>query len=255
MVDMKRSSLITTAAIALAAALAPAYASASVVELGATAAAPVVAPVCPSGVALTNCRIILDRTTVLQTVTNSVINPTKVRKAGWIVAFTVGLSKLTSNAKTEKSLLHILDTAYGGTPRVALTVLKPGPRNRYTVAAQSPIFHVEPYLGQVVQLPLSLPPAFSQFTALPVVPGEVIGLSMPTWAPVLSYNLSASKFGYRMSRMGGCAHQPAMETAQLTIGASTRYLCPYTGTRVEYSATEITNQPYPKSYIHGRRQP
>ena len=28
-------------------------------------------------------------------------------------------------------------TGYGGTPQIALTVLKPGPGNRYTVAAQS----------------------------------------------------------------------------------------------------------------------
>src|SRR5205807_1177770 len=147
-----------------------------------------------------NCFIILTRTTAVQANTNGLLSPTKVTHDGWIVGFTVGLSKLSPVAKTEVSFLHQLDTAYGGTPQVALTVLKPGPKNKFTVAAQSGIFHLIPFLGQVLQEPLSLPPSFSTLTALPVKAGEVIGLTVPTWAPVLSYNLSASKYSYRQSR-------------------------------------------------------
>jgi len=254
MVNMKRIFLVTAAVIALASALAAGSASAQIVEVGATAT-PVVAPACPAGVSPANCFIILTRTTALQTVSDSVVLPTKVKKAGWLVAFTVGLSKLSTNAKTEKNYLHVLDQAYGGTPQVALTVLKSGPNNKYTVAAESPIFHVEPYLGQVFQTPLALPPTFSAFTPLPVTAGEVIGLTVPTWAPILSYNLSASKFAYRQSRMANCKNAAAAQTSQLTVGAFTNYQCNYTGTRVEYSATEVTNQPYPKSYVHGPRKP
>ncbi len=251
---MKRISLATAAVIAIVSGLATASASAQIVEIGATAS-PVVSPACPAGVSPANCFIILTRTTAVQTVSDSVVLPTKVKKAGWLVAFTVGLSKLSTNAKTEKNYLHILDQAYGGTPRVALTVLKPGPKNKYTVAAESPIFHVEPYLGQVFQSPLSLPPTFSSFNPLPVAAGDVIGLTVPTWAPVLSYNLTASKFAYRQSRMANCKNAAAAQTSQLTVGAFTNYQCNYTGTRVEYSATEVTNQPYPKNYVHAPRKP
>jgi hypothetical protein len=254
MVNMKRICLATAAVFALVSGLAAASASAQIVEIGATAS-PVVSPACPAGVSPANCFIILTRTTAVQTVSDSVVLPTKVKKAGWLVAFTVGLSKLSTNTKTEKNYLHILDQAYGGTPRVALTVLKPGPNNKYTVAAESPIFHVEPYLGQVFQSPLSLPPTFSAFTPLPVAAGDVIGLTVPTWAPVLSYNLAASKFSYRQSRMANCKNAAAAQTSQLTVGAFTNYQCNYTGTRVEYSATEVTNQPYPKSYVHAPRKP
>ena len=255
MVNMKRTFLVTAAVIALASALAAAAASAQIVELGATAT-PVVAPSCPAGASVRNCFIVLTRTTALQTLSDSVVLPTKAKKAGWIVAFTVGLSKLSTNAKTEKSLIHGLDQLYAGTPQVALTVLKPGPKNKYTVAAESPIFHVEPYLGSVSQLPLSLPPTFSAFAPLPVAAGDVIDLTVPTWAPILTYNLTASKFAYRQSRSTGCKTAAASQTAQLTVGVSTTYGCsPYTGTRVEYSATEVTNQPYPKSYVHGPRKP
>jgi hypothetical protein len=253
MVAMKRLPLITAAVIVLAVALAPSAASATIVELG-QETSPVIAPACPKGVSPAKCFIILTRTTALQTTTDGVVNPTKVKQAGFIVAFTIGLSQLSTNAKTEKSYLHILDVAYGGTSRVELTVLKPGPDNTYTVAAQSPIFHVEPYLGSVSQLPLSLPPTFTSFNALPVAPGDVIGLTVPTWAPVLAYNLSASNFAYRQSRATNCTQAATSSTAQLTVGLKAQYLCSYTGTRVEYSATEITTKPYPKNYVHAARR-
>ena len=231
----------------------PAAASAQVVELGASSSSPIIAPSCPAGVSPAQCFIILTRTTAVQSVTNTVINPTKVKNAGWIVAFTLGLSKLSPVAKTELSYLHELDTAYGGTPQVALTVLKPGPNNKYTVMAQSGTYHLIPFMGQVLQEPLSLPPKFTAMTALPVQAGDVIGLTVPTWAPVLSYNLSATKYAYRQSRKTSCKTAAGVETAQTTVGASQQYLCNYTGTRVEYSATEVVNAPYPKSYVHAVR--
>lgn len=246
---MKPLPLVTAGLIAALWALAPATAGAKIVELGQTST-PLAAPQCPKGTSPSQCFIILTRTTAIQTTSDGVNNPTVVKKNGWIVAFTVGLSRLSSSASTERGFMHTLDTAYGGTPRVALTVLKPGPKNRYTVAAQTGMYHVIPFMGQVLQEPLSLPPSFTQFTALPVKAGEVIGLTVPTWAPVLTYNLNNSKFAYRQSRMANCKNAAAAQTAQLSVGASTRYLCQYQGTRVQYSATEIVNSPYPKKYVH-----
>jgi hypothetical protein len=251
---MKRFSLAIAASLAALVALVPAGASAQIVELGQTTT-PIGVPVCPTGTPASSCKIILTRTTAVQSVSDSVIYPTTVKKAGWIVAFTVGLSRLSTVAKTEIGYVHSLDQQYGGTPQLALTVLKPGAKNKFTVVAQSGIYHLIPFLGQVLQEPLSLPPTFTTFTSLPVKPGDVIGLTVPTWAPVLSYNLSATTFSYRQSRMANCKNPAASQTAQITIGASQRYLCNYTGTRVEYSATEVVNQPYPKTYVHGPRQP
>jgi hypothetical protein len=227
----------------------PAGASAQEIELGQTTT-PLVAPACPSGTSAADCTIILTRTTAIQTVSDSVVNPTRVNQAGWIVAFKVGLSKLSSKAATERSYLKKLDESYGGTPQLQLTVLKPGPKNTYTVAAQSGVYHVTPYLGGVIQQPLSLPNTFSSFTALPVKRGDVVALTVPTWAPVLTYDLASSQFGYRQSRAANCKNPPSTETAQTRVGETKAYKCGYTGTRVEYSATEITNTPYPKSYVH-----
>jgi hypothetical protein len=249
--NMKRISLAIAAGLCALGLVGPGVASAQIVELGQTSSSPVAAPQCPPGVSLSNCVIVLTRTTALQTETNGLLNPTKVTKDGWIVAFTVGLSKLTSDAKTELALLKNLDAHWGGPPQIVLTVLKPGPKNSYTVAAQSATFHVLPFLGSVLQEPLSSPPTFTTMTALPVKKGEVIGLTVLTWAPVLTYNLTANKYSYRQSRRANCTHAAAAQTAQTAVGASQQYLCNYTGTRVQYSATEVVNQPYPKTYVGG----
>lgn len=250
---MKKRLLLAVTGVAALLAVVPALASAQIIELGKTAS-PISAPACPKGVSPSQCFIILTRTTALQTISDGVKYPTTVKKNGWIVAFTVGLSNLSSSARTARNFLHTLNANYGGTPQLGISVLKPHGRNTYTVAAQSQMFHVTPFLGQVLQEPLSLPPKFTQFTALPVKAGEVIGLTVPTWAPVLSYNLSSSRFSYRQSRRANCKNAAAGETAQLRIGQTSQYGCNYTGTRVEYSVTEVVNNNYPKKYVHAPRR-
>jgi hypothetical protein len=247
---MKRLLLVLAASlVAAVVAVAPGAASAKIVELGQTST-PLAAPECPKGVSPSQCFIILTRTTAVQTTSDGVAYPTKVKRAGWIVAFSLGLSRLSTDATTERKFLHTLDQAYGGTPQVALTVLRPGPKNSFTVVSQSGTLHLIPFLGQVLQEPLSLPPAFKTMTPLAVKPGDVIGLTVPTWAPVLTYNLNASKFAYRQSRKANCKNSATANTAQTKVGQSEQYLCSYTGTRVEYSATEVLNVPYPKTYVH-----
>jgi hypothetical protein len=244
MPHMKRSCLASAATMVAAVGLVPASASAQIVELGAPKTA-LVAPACPKGVTSANCTIILTQVTALETTSDSVANPTAVTQPGEIVAFTVGLSSLSSNRTTRKNDIHYLDGAYGGTTRVAVAVLQPNGASqlhKWTLAAESPIIHVQPYLGEVVQFPLT--------TALPVKAGDVIALTTPTWSPVLSIDQSTTQFGYRQSRSTACTTPPAVTQAQLTISGNATYGCSYPGTRVEYSATEITTPPIPKNYVH-----
>jgi hypothetical protein len=252
---LKRFSLLhaliwlAPAALLATALMLPTAASAAVVQVGQTKS-PITAPACPKGTSSSSCKIVLERTTAIQTKSDGVARPAVVKQDGWIVAFTVGLSRLSSDATTVHGLLHGLDSAYGGTPQLALTVLKPGAHGAYTVRAQSGSYHLIPFLGQVLTEPLSLPPKFSAFTALPVKKGDVLALTVPTWAPILSYNLSTSQFAYAQSRTQNCASAAASQTAQTKVGSSQKYGCAYTGTRVQYSATEVTNVPYPKHYAH-----
>ncbi len=241
MVGMKRFFLATSAAVGLLAAVAPISASAKIIELGATTT-PLVAPVCPPGGLA--CTIVLAQVTGLETVRDGVGDPTVVTKPGSIVAWTVGLSQLDTNRANAKRDIHTLDLRFGGTAQAGITVLKPtGPKSqrRWTVVAQSPITHLQPYFGQVVQFPLQ--------TSLPVTPGEAIALTVPFWAPVLSIDLPPRKFAYRQSRTANCGPAASTEQAQLTLGASTRYGCDYPGNRIEYSATEITTPSQTKNYV------
>ena len=230
--DMKRTLLATAGAIALCGVI-PAAADATITELGATTS-PLVSPACPKGVAPSQCTIILTRATALETIRDNIAYPSKVKQAGRVVAFTVGLSALSTNASTALSDTKLLDKNYGGDAQVGITVLKPvGKKTAWTwsVVAQSPLVDVQPYLGQVVQFPLT--------TTIPVLRGEAIALTTPTWAPVLSIDLSTSHFAYRQSRSSDC-FPPNPPEAQLNIGQSARYVCDYPGTRVEYSAAEVT---------------
>jgi hypothetical protein len=232
--DMKRFLLATAGAVALCG-LVPAAADAMISELGATTS-PLVAPACPKGVPPSQCTIILTRATALETIRDNIAYPSKVKQAGRIVAFTVGVSALSTSATTAASDVTFLDKTYGGDAQVGITVLKPvGKKNAWTwsVVAQSPLVDVQPYLGQVAQFALT--------TSVPVVRGEVIALTTPTWAPVLTIDLSTSHFAYRQSRSRNCNLPPNTSQAQVTVGQSAAYSCDYPGTRVEYSATEVTN--------------
>jgi hypothetical protein len=235
---MRSTSRLAAAAVAaLGSAILAATASAQplggTVELGATHT-PLVAPVCPLNIQAKQCTIILTRVTALETMRDGVIYPTRVKQAGTITDFSVGLSQLSSNKSTRSSYIQGLNSNYGGPPRVGITVLRQGPwmrgQFRWTTVTSSPMYKVQPYLGSVVQIPLS--------TTIAVQPGEAIALTTPTWAPVLSIDVNGNQFGYRQSRTYNCANPPNSSQAQLTAGMVTNYGCNYSGTRLEYSATE-----------------
>jgi hypothetical protein len=242
---MRLSAVAAAIALCALAAVVP-NAAAETIELGQTKS-PVVSPTCPSNLPPAQCTIILTRSTALQTMRDGVVMPTRVRQPGVIVAFTVGLSALSSDYATAQADIHALDVRYGGTTRAAITVLKPVGRprlNRWQVVAESPLFHLEPYLGTVVQFPLAdslgAPGTPAMAAPLPVAKGDVVALTVPTWAPVLSFGLSTTQFAYRQSRRANCPHPAAAQQAQVTLGQEAIYRCEYAGTAVQYTATEIT---------------
>jgi len=236
---MKRSTVALIAAFCLALGVAGAAAGQEI-QVGATTT-PLVAPTCPADAQGSACTIVLARTTAVETIRDGVGNPTVVKQSGVISAFSVGISQISTDAATQKQYVSSLNTSFGGPPEVQLTVLRAiGRPNAQTrqVVAQSPVFSVANYLGQVVEFPLVAP--------IPVVRGEVVALTVPTWAPVLSIELPTSKFAYRQARSSGCTTGTTVSFAQSNLAALETYGCRYSGTRVEYTATEITT-PTPSS--------
>jgi hypothetical protein len=242
--------LLTLVAAVLAglAVLLPAAASAQTVQLGETTT-PLSAPACPKNSSLANCHIVLTRTTALQMMSDSVINPMRVNQQGWITSFTVGLSRLVAKPTERAGIIKGLDSRYGGAPELAISVLAPQPGNTYKLVAQSGVYNLTPFLGQLLQQPMSLPPRFSSFTALPVLRGEVIGLTVPTWAPVLALDLPNTQFSYRQSRRANCNNPASVQTAETRVGGAATFGCYYAGTRLEYGATEVVDTKVPRTYV------
>jgi hypothetical protein len=239
---MKRFTFAIAATVALLAAAATTWAITSApplgsliggsLQLGAPKTA-IRAPACPTGVQPKNCLIVMTRSTGIPTLIDGVKTPMKVNKPGEIVSFTIGLAQLSSTPSTQASYIKNLNSLYGGVSEAQLTVLKYANNQRWTVVAQGPVERLQPYLGYVVQFPLSKP--------IQVTTGETIALTIPTWAPVLSYNLTPTSYAYRQSRSTSCKSPAPSQSAQFIVGQTTYYGCLYPGTRVAYGATELIN--------------
>jgi hypothetical protein len=212
---MPRTAL-TAACVALACALAPAAASARIVEVG--QAATEAAPTCPASPCLA-----VSRTTGYQAKVADSRETYVVPANGKIVAFTLRLG-----APNRRQINFFEDNF--GKASAGLSVLRRGDRLFGRVVAASPIFPLGDYFGQTVQFPLD--------RALNVERGQIIALTVPTWAPALT-TLIEDGSSWRASRqLNGCDNTDR-QTAQATVGALTQYRCLYRA-RLTYTATLIT---------------
>lgn len=216
---MRRLCAVATASIALA--LLPAAAGARVIEIGATPTQAV--PACPAAPCLA-----VSRTTGYQAKVGTNRGLMTVPANGRIVAWTIGLSK--PNAAQVKFFTSQL----GGPAQAGITVLKVGRYLRDTVKAQGPLVSLAPYFGSFAQFPLA--------TAIPVRKGDLIALTVPTWAPALQVGLGGDT-SWRASRPRNKCKDNKTQTAQLDVGDKAQYYCLYRTARLVYTATLIT---YPK---------
>ena len=213
---MKRIPLGVALAVCLLGAAAS-TASAKTYELGAASDGASVS--CPD-----TC-FVVTRTTAMQVRSGAVRYPTTVPKSGRIVAFTLQLGSLTDRQ------IHKLNGYYGGTSRVQLTVLREQdrPKRSFEVVATTGIFKIQPFFGTTVQFPLK--------TTLAAQKGDIVALTVPTWAPILAVNLPQEN-GWRASRADNCGDL-LTQTAQMTLGNATQYKCLYQTARVTYTATLV----------------
>jgi hypothetical protein len=216
---MRRSATVTAAITALA--LLPAAASAKIIEIGATPTQAV--PACPAAPCLA-----VSRTTGYQAKVGTNRGLMTVPANGRLVAWTIGLSK--PNTAQVKFFTQEL----GGPAQAGITVLKVGDHLRDTVKAQGPLVTLAPYFGSTAQFPLA--------TAIPVLKGDLIALTVPTWAPALQVGLGGDT-SWRASRSKNKCKDNKTQTAQLNVGDKQQYYCLYRTARLVYTATLIT---YPK---------
>ncbi len=215
------------AAVFLTGIFGTAAASAQTVELGQTTR-PIVLSTCATPP--TGCDSIAARTTVLQSFSNALDYPDAATRRGSITSFTISLNRLSNNSSTEEQDVGLLNRAYGGEPRAALVILSHTLRPfQYKVVRESATYDLTPYLGTIAHFRLT--------RSLPLEAGDLIGLTVPTWAPAIQNGFNPNSVAYRESRTTNCSNPPSQQTSR-AVGSRADYICSYTGMRAEYSATE-----------------
>jgi hypothetical protein len=208
--------------------IAPASAGAKIVEVGEVGTKPV--PSCPAS----PCEVI-SRTTAFQTRVAGRRQLFVAPRDGRIVAWSITLG--TPKPKQRKYFEEIL----GGPAQAGISVLRQGDRRFGRVTAESPVQALTPYFGQTVQFPLE--------QSLAIAEGDVVALTVPTWAPALGLGLGRDSV-WRASRAKDACDDTQTQSAQADVRDLTQYKCAYRTARVTYSATLVTTpvppEPEPK---------
>jgi hypothetical protein len=204
----------------------PGAAVAQIIEVGDIGAR--FPPSCPAS----PCEVI-SHTTAFQTRVAGERKQFVAPSDGRLVAWSITLG--TPKAKQRKYFEDIL----GGVAQAGVTVLKQGDRRYGRVLAASPLQKLTPFFGQTVQFPLE--------QSLPVAEGNVIALTVPTWAPALGLGLGRDSV-WRASRAKDACDDTKKQSAQTDTNDLTQYKCVYRTARLTYSATLITTPvpPEPK---------
>ncbi|HVD89494.1 MAG TPA: hypothetical protein VNB91_11425 [Jatrophihabitantaceae bacterium] len=218
---MKRILLLISAVLLT---LAPA-ASARVVELGAVPNS-TVKPSCPAD----PCEAAVRVSAIQGRAAGGRKNPYYIRKNGYIVAFTVQLSKPTDEQIT------FFNDNFGSPAQLRLSVLRRGDTHKtrlnYRLISQTALFDVDKYLGSS--------PTFVLNPPLRVKKTNWIAITVPTWAPIFANNLTNSDW-WRSSRAKGKCEPPRSldQFALDSLREVSVFGCTYHGARLLYTATYV----------------
>ena len=220
--NMKGISTAFLAALLLALAL-PAGSPATLREAGVIpATSPATVPSCPGSPCLA-----LSRTTGFQVKVGKVNSLLVAPRSGTVVAWTIMLGK--PNA----SQIKFFNANEGGVAEAGIAILRPQPKPNLTwkLVSQSPLIKLQPYFGKTVQFPLE--------TTLPVKKGDVVALTVPSWAPALALGFGKDT-SWRASRPKTQCSSTSSQTTHTQIGTAVQYFCLYQTARLTYSATLIS---------------
>lgn len=151
-----------------------------------------------------------------------------VQHDGRIVSWSITLSK------PNKKQVKFFDKNLGGPSEARIAVLRMGRKLHARVIAQGEPQLLEPYFGGTVEFALD--------QSIPVKKGNVIALTVPTWAPALAAGLG-SDTSWRASRGKGTCDDSQTQTAQ-DVGGLSQYYCLYQTARLMYSA-RVVEDPQP----------
>lgn len=189
-----------------------------------------------NNVEITPCRV-EGHVTGFQAIADGVAKPYEVPFDGKIVAWSITLAK-PSRAETATTTNEIgFFNDFLGDPAMArIGILRPVEGSKppkYTLVRQSPLKVLTPYFGTT--------PIFALERPLNVLKGQVVALTIPTWAPMFAFNVPSNNT-WRGSRLPGkCASKEDIQTGrpQQGVGKVKTYGCYYSNARLLYTATLV----------------
>jgi len=156
--------------------------------------------------------------------------PFRVRRHGRVKSWTLTLAEPTPSQRS------FFNGFFGTPPQARLSILRRVPGTnppRYNLRAQGSIQVLSPYLGQTVRFGANLR----------VRRGDVVGLTVPTWAPAFAQGLPAGN-AWRASRdTGRCVNETDVRQGepQMRVNRRATYGCRYTTARLLYTVTIVEN--------------
>ncbi len=222
-------------ALALATLAASAAAAAALPAQGATTHAKVLGktkhtppPACPK-----DCKGV-GSLTGFQIRADGVRKPFLARENGRIVAWSVNLSKPTKDQRQFFGNLWKTDR-YGTDPTARLAVIRHVHRKRYKLLRQSPVVNLSHAYGERLYITLDHP--------LRLRTGQIVAVTLPTWAPLFAVNIPRSENLWRASQS---PKRCITSTSPLSyarnsrphqkVGSTRTYGCVYHAARLEYWA-------------------
>jgi hypothetical protein len=154
--------------------------------------------------------------------------PFRVPHDGTIKAWTLTLAQPTNSQRS------FFNGFFGTPPEARLAILRRVPGTnppRYNLRRQGSIKVLSPYLGQTVRFGSNLK----------VEKDDIVGITVPTWAPAFAQNLAANNVWRASREPGTCTNSTDIRQGepQQTPGTRRTYGCKYTTARLLYTATLV----------------
>jgi hypothetical protein len=154
--------------------------------------------------------------------------PFLVPHDGTIKSWTLTLAQPTNSQRS------FFNGFFGTPPEARLAILRRVPGTdppRYTLLRQGSIKVLSPYLGQTVKFGSNLK----------VEKGDIVGLTVPTWAPAFAQELTANNVWRASREPETCKNATDIRQGepQDKVGTRATYGCKYTTARLLYTATLV----------------
>jgi hypothetical protein len=212
-----------------------------VVVLGQTASTP--PPSCPgkivAEVPVIPCRV-EGHVTGFQATASGVEQPYEAPFDGKVVAWSITLSRPSrKQTKTTANEVGFFDGLLGSPSEARIGILRPVEGSKppqFTLVRQSPIQILNQYFGSKVVFSLDHP--------LTVLQGQIVALTVPTWAPMFAFNVSGENTWRGSRKAQHCVKAEDIQNGhpQQVVGKTKTYGCSYSKARLLYTAT-LVKQP------------